>query len=115
MDYGNKCCEKKKKEHVHEFLGSTFIAELGDCPHNHRFAGVSSEAIPTECGSHRHKIITNTDSFKGHYHNICDESGPAVKVGDGHIHYVTGYTTRCECHCHEYTFATLIDDPIQYK
>lgn len=43
-DYSNlaRC---RKQTHNHEFLGSTRFAEEGDDRHNHRFAGVTSEAI----------------------------------------------------------------------
>lgn len=41
--------------HVHEFTGSTRIAEEQEEPHNHRFAGESGEAI--YCGdSHVHEL-----------------------------------------------------------
>lgn len=46
--------------HVHEFLGSTHLAEAGQDRHNHRFAGVTDEAIPIGKGNvndgHRHEF-----------------------------------------------------------
>ena len=33
-------------QHVHEVIGSTFIAERCNDPHNHRIAAVSGKAIP---------------------------------------------------------------------
>ena len=36
----------ESQTHVHEFQGSTRIAEEEEEPHNHRFAGVSSQVIP---------------------------------------------------------------------
>lgn len=51
----NLDCERKYDKscqtHVHEYLGSTTIFE--EIPHNHRFAGVTSEAIPSG-NSHVH-------------------------------------------------------------
>jgi len=59
--------------HVHEFAGSTMIA--GIIPHNHRFAGVTSEEIP--CGdTHVHAILVNTDFFFNHYHEVGIRTGP---------------------------------------
>ncbi|OSB06506.1 YmaF family protein, partial [Clostridium botulinum] len=49
------CNCKERQTHVHEFLGSTRLAE----PHNHRFAGVSGQAIRSG-NSHVHRITTNT-------------------------------------------------------
>jgi hypothetical protein len=38
------------QSHVHEFLGSTRIAGPPNREHNHRFAGVTSEAVPLPGG-----------------------------------------------------------------
>ena len=35
------CCRSDVQTHVHEVLGSVRLAELGEDPHNHRFAGVT--------------------------------------------------------------------------
>ena len=104
---------KKPQRHVHEFLGSTKIAEIKEDPHNHRFAGVTGEAIG-EGSCHVHKIKTNTDFYENHFHMVIDTTGPAIPVGnDGrHIHYVKGMTTKEDGHCHEYIFGTLIENPI---
>lgn len=103
--------ENFERGHVHEFLGSTKLAEKGDERHNHRFAGVSGEAIPKN-GSHVHKICTNTDFFD-HFHRIEDVSGPAIRVGEGrHVHFVSGVTTLVDGHRHKFIFATLIEAPI---
>ncbi|SDO67098.1 YmaF family protein [Clostridium gasigenes] len=109
--YTNNCSDPcKKQTHVHEFLGSTKFAEEGDDRHNHRFAGISGEAIP-EHGSHVHKIKTRTD-FLDHFHEICVTTGPAIPVGNGkHVHLVTGVTTVVENHQHQFIFATLIEAP----
>jgi hypothetical protein len=104
--------EYKPLTHVHEFLGSTKLAELKEDPHNHRFAGVSGEVIPVG-NSHVHNIFTRTDFYEDHFHEICVRSGPAICVGDGkHVHFVCGVTTRVDDHVHEFVFATLIEDPI---
>lgn len=102
----------KKQTHVHEFLGSTRLAELEDDPHNHRFAGVSGEAMPCGSNQHYHIIQTNTDFFD-HFHMIKVKTGPAIPVGDGrHVHFVFGVTTLNDGHTHEFIFATLIEAPI---
>jgi len=99
--------------HVHEFLGSTKIAEREEDPHNHRFAGVTGEAIPISGGSHIHKLETNTDFYENHFHIVRDKTGPAIPVGDGrHVHFVEGETTVNDGHRHEFIFATLIENPI---
>lgn len=99
--------------HVHEFLGSTKLAELEEDPHNHRFAGVSGEAKSVEDCQHIHKIATRTDFFEDHFHEICVWSEEAICVGDGkHVHFVSGQTEEAEGHVHDFVFASLIEDPI---
>lgn len=107
----NNCSNSSEEQtHVHEFLGSTKFAEECDDRHNHRFAGVSSEAIP-KCGSHVHKIKTRTD-FLDHFHEICVTTGLAISVGNGkHVHLVTRVTTVVDNHKHVFIFATLIEAP----
>lgn len=74
-------------QHVHEVIGSTFIAERCNDPHNHRIAAVSGKAIPF-MDSHVHNITFRTDSYDGHYHEFCGTSSPAIPVGDGrHVHF----------------------------
>ena len=98
--------------HVHEFEGSTKIAEAEEDPHNHRFAGVTSEVIPVD-DSHVHAILTNTDFYEDHHHEIGVRTGPAIDVGNGrHVHFVADITTEDDGHFHEFQFATLIQDPI---
>lgn len=108
--HGKDPCHDEQ-EHVHEFLGSTKIAEKSTDPHNHRFAGVTGEAI--YCGgSHVHKIRTTTD-FYDHYHSICTTTGPAVDVGNGkHVHLAKDTTTTNDGHAHDFIFATLIEKPL---
>ncbi len=97
--------------HVHEFAGSTMIA--GSIPHNHRFAGVTSEEIP--CGdTHVHAILVNTDFFFNHYHEVGIRTGPPIYIeGEKHIHYVEGETTTNFNHDHDFAFTTFLQDPLQ--
>ncbi|MBW9158502.1 YmaF family protein [Clostridium tagluense] len=106
------CCDCEKKQlHDHEFEGSTRLAELEDDPHNHRFAGVSSPAIPVR-GGHVHKVKGRTDFFD-HFHEFEATSGLQIPVGDGkHVHFVEAKTSVNDDHFHELIFATLIDAPI---
>lgn len=109
-------CTSEEQRHVHEFLGSTQFAEEGEERHNHRFAGVSGEAIGSG-RNHYHCIKTSTDTTEGHQHEICQRSGPAISVNDGsgwkHIHFVEGETSRNDGHRHGFQFATLIEDPTE--
>lgn len=97
--------------HVHEFVGSTRLAELNsDDVHNHRFAGVSCEPIEKN-NSHVHRLITKTDFFD-HYHEIDVLTGPAIHVGDGrHVHFVYAVTECKDGHKHKFIVATLIEAP----
>ncbi|MFW2487970.1 YmaF family protein [Clostridium chromiireducens] len=109
-----KCAEKCEwvKNHNHEFLSSTDYAKDKECIiHNHRIAGVTGPAI--RCGnSHVHKIETFTDTFCGHFHSVCDTTGPAISLPGGkHIHLVKGETSVNDGHDHDYFFTTLIEDP----
>jgi len=98
--------------HVHEFEGSTKLAEEGDDRHNHRFAGVTSQVIPFT-GGHRHAILTNTDFFQNHHHEIGVITGPPISVGNGkHVHFVQGNSTMDDGHFHQFQFTTLIDSPL---
>ncbi len=103
--------------HVHEYEGSTKLFEEGLERHNHRFAGVTGEAIEIP-GGHVHKIWTRTDYF-GHFHVVCKLSGPAIPVGKHgkgagkkHIHYVEGVTSVDEKHNHQFEFVTQINEPL---
>jgi len=110
---GNDPCNESRQTHVHEFLGSVKIAEPQEDPHNHRFAGVTGEAIRIPGEGHFHKLETNTDFYEEHFHIVCDKTGPAIPVGDGrHVHFVEGETTVNDGHRHEFLFATLIENPI---
>ncbi|MGZ4113174.1 MAG: YmaF family protein [Tumebacillaceae bacterium] len=97
--------------HVHEFTGSTKLAEMGADRHNHRFAGVTGQVIPRG-KSHIHRLRTNTD-FLDHFHQVIILTGLAIPVGDGkHVHFVKGMTTRVDGHMHRFQFTTLIDSPL---
>ena len=96
--------------HVHEFEGSTQVVE----GHNHRFAGVSGQAIRTN-SSHVHRIVTRTDFYEDHFHRLNRLTGPAINVGGGrHVHFVAnGRVTLADGHRHPYRVATLVEDPIE--
>ncbi|MGC5326372.1 YmaF family protein [Brevibacillus sp. SYSU BS000544] len=101
----------KQQTHVHEFLGSTKLAEEGADRHNHRFAGVTGQVIP-KGDSHVHIIKTKTD-FLNHFHRIRIITGPAIQVGNGkHVHFAKGVTTFNDGHVHRFQLATLIQKPL---
>ncbi|KAJ53606.1 hypothetical protein BD780_001278 [Clostridium tetanomorphum] len=104
--------DEDTQSHVHEYLGSTRIAEIGEDPHNHRFAGVTSQAIPYG-NSHIHRLLGNSDFYEDHLHEVGATTGPAIPVGKGrHVHFVSGTTTLNDNHVHQFIFATLIENPI---
>lgn len=122
-----ECCHHPYKQtHVHEFQGSTKLAEFDEDVHNHRVAGISGEAIRIP-GGHVHKIWTRTDFFD-HFHYIQQLTGPAIYVDEDekadaaareaakgeapHIHFIEGLTTKNDGHQHEFQFATLIESPL---
>lgn len=108
-----RSCPACHKQHVHEIVGSTFLAERCEDVHNHRFATVSGRAIPFE-GSHVHQVTFRTDSFDGHFHEFTGTSSPAIPVGDGrHVHFARAVTTMADGHVHEFRVAALINDPIE--
>ena len=108
-NYEKKC--EKKQTHVHEFLGSTKLAECGEDRHNHRFAGVSGQAIYVPCG-HFHEIEARTDFFD-HFHLFKAKTSLQIPVGDGkHVHFVEAITNEVDDHVHELEFATLIEAPL---
>ena len=103
----------KKQRHVHEFEGSTKLAEEGNDRHNHRFAGVTGEAIRVG-KSHVHEIDFERTDFLDHFHALKKiRTGPAISVGNGkHVHFVSSQTTFNDGHEHRLQFATLIDSPL---
>ena len=110
-----KKCEDKIQTHVHEVLGSVRIAELGEDPHNHRFAGVTDEVILVP-GGHIHKFKAKTDFYEGHFHPICVKTGLQVIVNEleniRHVHFIDSETEITDEHSHEFITATLIENPI---
>ncbi len=101
------------QRHVHEYIGSVMIAEAGEDPHNHRFSGVSGQAILLGDGSHVHRLATRTDFYEDHFHIIRGISGPGIDVGGGrHIHYVEAATTIVDGHRHNFRANSMINDPI---
>lgn len=104
-----------RQTHTHEFTASTELELGGDLRHNHRFAGVTGEAIPSG-NSHIHKIKVNTTLDLNHFHQVIVKTGPAITVNPHdppgsrvHIHYVEDETTvngRVP-HDHDVEFVTL--------
>ena len=109
------CCRSDVQTHVHEVLGSVRLAELGEDPHNHRFAGVTEEVIMVP-GGHIHRFIAKTDFYEDHFHPICITTGLQVPVGSGdnrrHVHPIDARTELEDGHFHRLIAATLIDNPI---
>lgn len=107
-------CHKNKQNHVHEVLGSVRIFNENGEAHNHRFAGMTGEAILTsDSCSHYHKLNTTTDFYEDHFHDISVRLGRAIPVGEGrHVHFVYACTELADGHKHEFIVATLIEDPI---
>jgi hypothetical protein len=68
----------EEQEHTHEYEGSVKIAEREEDPHNHRFAGVTGEAIFNPDGTHFHKLFNRTDFYEEHFHKMCDITGPGI-------------------------------------
>jgi len=104
---------RSSQTHVHEFEGSTKLAEQGEDRHNHRFAGVTGQVIRVG-KSHVHEIdLTRTD-FLNHFHKLKRiRTGLAIPVGNGkHVHFVKGTTTLNDGHVHPFNFATLIQKPL---
>lgn len=100
--------------HVHEFEGSTKLAETGADTHNHRFAGVTGEVVPRPNGRHVHALLTNTDFFD-HHHDIggFTELDTPIPNSDKHVHLVQGTTSMVEGHVHDFIFTTLINSPLE--
>lgn len=112
FDYDDCHCECQR--HVHEIEGSVQIADRFFDPHNHRFAGVSGEAIRAGCYDHVHRVRLRTDYYEDHFHEIFGITGGAIRVGDRHIHFLRSVTTIDDGHLHPFRFSTLINDPIGF-
>lgn len=103
-----RACDDRQT-HTHEFLGSTDFTGAGDLRHNHRFAGVTGEAIHIGRNQHIHEYRSNTSFVEEHYHVIKGKTGPDIELPDGnHIHYEDTLTTFDDGHKHDVEFATLI-------
>lgn len=102
------------QSHVHEVLGSVKIFNENGEAHNHRFAGVTGEVIPINNGmNHTHKLVTRTDFYEEHFHNICIFVGKAIPVSKNrHVHYIYAKTELSDGHFHIFIVATLIENPI---
>lgn len=100
------------QRHVHEVQGSVMIAEERGYPHNHRFATVTGDAIPSGNGDHVHDVSFRTDFYEDHYHEFSGRTGGAIRVGDRHVHFLCSHTTVNDGHRHDFRFSTLIEDPI---
>lgn len=106
------------QSHVHEYIDSTGMTKDDREKHNHRFAGVSGEAIYVP-GSHVHRIEARTDFFD-HFHDIRIITGPATFLLDRnarksdrkHVHFVEGFTLNANRHRHDIEFVTLIEAPL---
>lgn len=104
--------------HVHEVQGSVKIAEIGEDPHNHRFATVSCEVVRNQDGTHFHIVKFRTDFYENHFHEFCGETSNEIDVdhncnsNDRHVHFLESVTTCNDGHRHEFRFATFINDPI---
>ncbi|QHW34709.1 hypothetical protein GZH47_30555 [Paenibacillus rhizovicinus] len=81
--------------------------------HNHRFAGVTGQAIRSG-DSHVHEIVFNRTDFLDHFQKLIKiRTGPAIPVGNGkHVHFVSSRTSINDGHKHQLNFATLIDAPL---
>jgi len=101
-----------RQTHDHEVQGSVRLAETRCDLHNHRFATVTSPAIPYGPDDHVHEVAFRTDFYEDHYHEFCGMTGVAIPTGDRHVHFLESMTTTSEGHCHEFRVATLIEDPI---
>ncbi len=115
MEYRNFPPEKQfgcfpPQRHVHEIQGSVEFAEKCECPHNHRFATVSCEAIYFGT-DHCHEVLFRTDYFNNHFHEFCGKTSGAIQVGNRHVHFLEDVTSVNDGHRHRFKAATLIDNP----
>ena len=63
----------KEQTHVHEVLGSVWIAEAATDPHNHRFAVVTCDVIPVGTRDHVHEVKFRTDFYEDIFMNSREE------------------------------------------
>lgn len=98
------------KQHNHEVLGTVQVAGTTDCPHTHRFANMSMEAL-RQGTDHVHEVKFMTDTYDDHYHQFCGLTGVSVATCDRHVHFLSGITTESAGHRHCFKVVTLIEDP----
>lgn len=98
--------------HRHEIQGSVRVAEHDCEAHNHRFAGISGEAIPMG-QSHVHEVRFTTDTYENHDHEFCGRTSPAYPICGGHVHYLESTTSRDDGHCHSFRVISNIEDPTE--
>ena len=92
----------EEQGHVHEVIGSVRIFDEDGEAHNHRFVGMTV-----------HNLITKTDFYEDHFHDIRVRLGRAIRVSNNrHVHFVYATTELSDGHRHEFIVATLIEDPI---
>ena len=97
--------------HLHEVQGSVRVD--GAEAHNHRLATVSCEPIEIGNGNHVHQVTFRTDTYEGHYHEFSGRTDRAVRVGDGHVHFLNGTTSEAAHHRHTFKLVTHIEDPTE--
>jgi hypothetical protein len=90
------------EKHSHAYSGSTTYND----GHIHHYGGVTDKAksgVP-----HCHYMEGTTTYYEDHEHEYCTKTGPVimlpnglhyhyfetrVKLADGHIHYISGFTS----------------------
>jgi hypothetical protein len=113
-EHPRSCESMGTQTHTHEYENSVKLAEMGMDRHNHRVAGVTTDAIPVGDGRHVHAIKDNTDFFENHHHEIGVTTGVDIPIPhtNKHVHLVKGMTTMDDGHFHEFAFTTQIENPL---
>lgn len=94
--------------HTHEYGGNTSVSGMSTNAHNHRIAGISSEAIEV-AGGHIHEIFGNTTFDDDHIHKTGVRTGLQIPIGGNkHVHFAIGKTTTDYGHNHDFSFITMI-------
>jgi hypothetical protein len=103
-NYTDEDMYRVEQKHTHEFTSNVSIYNA----HDHRIAGISSEAIQV-AGGHIHEILTNTSFDRNHFHRVAVKSSLQIPVtNERHVHFVRGATTVDDNHSHSFEFSTLI-------
>ncbi len=95
--------------HVHEVYALTGVAEHGKDSHQQRILAITSEPKLVGKNNHYHEVIFKTDFYGKFFHEGWGKTGGAVRVGDGHVHFLEGTTTVDDGHWHRYRIATSLD------